>query len=319
MVMDSLKALLPVVVMIGLGNLARRFQWITQEQKEGATTLVFGILFPIMVFNLLSSTKLEMDIAAGVVMLLVCYTAFYFAGKSLFSRWLAPYGNIGGFLLTTAEGGNMALPLFLSIVGSSSPDAGDPMLLDLAGILFCFVVIPFLVCLQKNTKFDGNALMKQVLRSPMIIAACLGLVFNLSGLYSVMAKSTWMPVYTSVMNMVTAAITPIVLFSVGYDLQLKKGIVKPALRFVVLRLALFAGIIGLFFVFFPARMANPAFLIAVLLYFMAPTGFGVLGQIAPLVQTEDQKEYCSAVLTLNMVVTLVVYVCCVFLYPALTA
>ncbi len=121
------------------------------------------------------------------------------------------------------------------------------------------------------------------------------------------------------MNMITAAIIPIVLFSVGYDLQLKKGIVKPALRFVVLRLALFAGIIGLFFVLFPARMANPAFLIAVLLYFMAPTGFGVLGQIAPLVQTEDQKEYCSAVLTLNMVVTLVVYVCCVFLYPALTA
>ena len=75
MVMDSLKALLPVVVMIGLGNLARRFQWITQEQKEGVTTLVFGILFPIMVFNLLSSTKLEMDIAAVVVMLLVCYTA----------------------------------------------------------------------------------------------------------------------------------------------------------------------------------------------------------------------------------------------------
>ena len=60
MVVDSLKALLPVVEMIGLGNLARRFQWITQEQKEGATILVFGILFPIMVFNLLSSTKLEM-------------------------------------------------------------------------------------------------------------------------------------------------------------------------------------------------------------------------------------------------------------------
>lgn len=319
MAMTSITALMPVVVMLALGQLARRFQWISAAQKDGATKLVFGLLFPVMIFNLLASTKLQMDIASMVLMLLVCYTVFYFAGKTIFAKWLAPYGNIGGFLLTTAEGGNMALPLFLSIVGQNSPSAGDPILLDLAGILFCFVVIPFLVCLQENAKFDAASLFKRVLQSPMIIAAISGLLVNMSGLYTMLAASSWMPVYSSVISVLTDPIIPIVLFSVGYDLNLQTAILKPALRFVVLRLALFAGIIGLFFLFFPVRMKDPAFLIAVLLYFMAPTGFGVLGQIDPLLKTTDQKEYCSAVITLNMIVTLVVYLCVVFLYGALMA
>lgn len=312
--METASAIVPVFAMLALGWMARRFHWLNSSAKEGAVSLVFGILFPVMVFNLLASVHLVMDVAGIVIMLLVCYTLFYLAGRTLFAKWLSPYSQIGSFLLTTAEGGNMALPLFLSIIKSGSASAGDPMLLDLAGILFCFLIIPFLVCTQTAKKTDFRQIGKQVIRSPMILAAVFGLLFNLSGLYAKMAAASWMPVYTAVMNMICAPIIPVVLFSVGFDLKMERGIAAPALRFLVLRLALFAGIIGLFFLLFPERMADPDFLIAVILYFMAPTGFGVLGQIAPLLKSEEQKEYCSAVITLNMAVTLIVYLFCVFLH-----
>ncbi len=77
---------------------------------------------------------------------------------------------------------------------------------------------------------------------------------------------------------------------------------------MAVRVLLFAGIIGLLYLLFPATMANQDFAAAAWLYFMGPVGFGVIVQITPLLHTEEERAYCSGVITLNMVVTLVVYV-----------
>lgn len=314
--MTSLVSLVPVFFMLVLGFLARHFSWISANQKEGALKTVFTIFFPLMVFNLLSSTALQADLIDLVIFLLACYTLFYLLAKTLLKKFLAPYSAIGAFLLTTAEGGNMSLPLFLSIIGSSSTHAGDPILLDLAGIFFCFLIIPVLVSLDLHQAAPKKTLLVSTLRSPMILASLFGLAFNLSGLYGRLAGSSWMPIYTSCMNMVTASIIPIVLFSLGYDFRIRRGILGPALRLLVVRLALFALILlGLYFLF-PARMHDPAFACAAILYFMAPTGFGVLGQIDPLLDDADKKEYCSIVIDLNMIVTMTVYIICVLCFSS---
>ncbi|MFQ7172233.1 MAG: hypothetical protein ACLRQF_09205 [Thomasclavelia ramosa] len=44
-------------------------------------------------------------------------------------------------MLTTCEGGNVALPLYLSIVGASS----NTVIFDLAGVFMAFVIIPIMV------------------------------------------------------------------------------------------------------------------------------------------------------------------------------
>lgn len=315
--MSSYTVIVPVLFILMLSWISRRAGWISLAQKDGALKIVFSIFFPFMIFNLMASVQLKLDIASMVVLLLVLYGVYYYLGRTVFAKWLAPYSEIGAFLLTTAEGGNMALPLYISIVGAKSATAGYPILLDLAGMLFCFIVIPVLVCAREDKKVEPLHLARQVIHSPMIIAACLGLLANLTGFYAWMSTTSFMPWYSSVISMVTSPIIPVVLYAVGYDFQLTKNITGPAWRCVLLRLVLFSVIIGLFFLLFPDRMQDPAFLIAAILYFTAPTGFGVLGQIEPLLKTEDQKEYSSAVFTLNMAVTLVVYACCSILYTAL--
>ena len=48
--------------------------------------------------------------------------------------------------------------------------------------------------------------------------------------------------------------------------------------------------------------------IAVLLYFMCPTGFALPMQLTPLCSNESDEQFMSAFLSLFMIVTLVVYV-----------
>ncbi len=65
-------------------------------------------------------------------------------------------------------------------------------------------------------------------------------------------------------------------------------------------------IIG-FFVFFPQLMAEKTYLIAVLIYFMCPTGFALPMQISPLYKKEEDSSFTSAFISLYMIITLIVY------------
>lgn len=46
------------------------------EQKNGANTIVFNLLFPIMIFNLLASTQIEADILPMILYsrLIFCFS-----------------------------------------------------------------------------------------------------------------------------------------------------------------------------------------------------------------------------------------------------
>ncbi len=276
--MQALQTLAPILFMAGLGWLSRTRHWITQEQKEGANQIVFGLLFPVMVFNLLASSTLAPSIGGIVLLVLVCYCLFYLTGRTLLQKWFAPYSGIAPFLLTTAEGGNFALPLFLSIVGTTtaeggnfalplflsivgtqSPNAGDPMLLDLAGVAFCFLIIPLLVARQKDMNVHAGDMVKQMLKTPMVIAAFSGLLVNVTGLYAWAQAAPWFGVYSQVMAMVTAPIIPMILYIIGYNLEFSTRILQPAAKLVAVRLLFFAGILGLLYLLFPAAMADPAF------------------------------------------------------------
>ena len=46
------------------------------------------------------------------------------------------------------EGGNVALPLYLSIVGTSS----NTVIFDIAGTMICFIVLPVLIAKSAATE-----------------------------------------------------------------------------------------------------------------------------------------------------------------------
>ena len=118
--MVALSTLFPVLFMVILGFISRVKGFVTPEQKEGANTIVFNVLFPILIFNILLTSKIESSAVFIVFYVFVAFCLAMIVGKLLGKFTGKKFSHISYFMLTTCEGGNVALPLYTSIVGVDS-------------------------------------------------------------------------------------------------------------------------------------------------------------------------------------------------------
>ncbi|WP_346676489.1 AEC family transporter [Erysipelatoclostridium sp. An173] len=311
--MAALTTLFPVFFMIGLGAIARIKNWITPEQKDGANNIVFNVLFPIMIFNVLFTAKIEVSVIWVIIYVFIAFVLTMIIGKLISGFTGKELAHISPYLLTTCEGGNVALPLYTSIVGLSY--ASNTVIFDIAGSFIAFVVIPILVAKSTAGKTNNKDLLKTIFTNSFVIAVTLALILNLSGFYNYLSQTPFINVYTSTITQATAPIVGMILFIIGYNLKIKKETLPSLLKLLSVRLVLYVCIIAGFFIFFPTMMADKIYMIAVLIYFMSPTGFAVPMLISPLNKSEEDADFQSAFISLFMVITLIVYtVIVIFIY-----
>lgn len=311
--MAALTTLFPVFFMIGLGAIARIKNWITPEQKDGANNIVFNVLFPIMIFNVLFTAKIEVSVIWVIIYVFIAFVLTMVIGKLISGFTGKELAHISPYLLTTCEGGNVALPLYTSIVGLSY--ASNTVIFDIAGSFIAFVVIPILVAKSTAGKTNNKDLLKTIFTNSFVIAVTLALILNLSGFYNYLSQTPFINVYTSTITQATAPIVGMILFIIGYNLKIKKETLPSLLKLLSVRLVLYVCIIAGFFIFFPTMMADKIYMIAVLIYFMSPTGFAVPMLISPLNKSEEDADFQSAFISLFMVITLIVYtIIVIFIY-----
>lgn len=308
--MAALATLLPVFFMLALGWASHQFGWVSPESKAGANSVVFGVLFPIMIFNLMATADLDMSVMPIVGYVFLMYLLAMLVVGPLTARFIGPErAHFSKYLLTTHEGGNVALPLYLSIVGASS----NTVIFDLAGTFTCFVVIPIMIARESAKGTSAADIIRGIVTSPFIIAVVSGLILNLTGLYGLILSSPFGEAWTATISMVTSPIVGLILFCLGYDLTVDKDTISPILRLGAVRLAWSLLIVIGFLLLFHTRMADHEFLMAVLIYFACPTGFGMTPLLYPLYKDNREAGFTSAFMSLYIVVTLVVYTLVVLL------
>ncbi len=297
--------LFPVFFMLFLGYLARKKEWITTQQNEGGKKIVFNILFPILVFHVLAQSELKKEFLIQILFLFFAWSFVFLVGKAMTSFTGKRFSNSSPYLLLTCEGGNVALPLYISLVGAAH--AVNIVTFDVAGILINFGLVPILVTKQSSSELNWKSLLKKIFTSSFILAVLIGILFNVTGIYSYLMNSTFQDIYLSTIDIVLKPITGIILFTLGYELKLNRAMLQPLWRLSLLRLLTCSGIIGTFFLFFPNLMKEEVFSIAVFLYFMCPTGFPVPLQIQALVKKEEEEHFMSAFISVFLMIALAVY------------
>lgn len=80
--MTALTTLFPVFFMLTLGFVSRIKAWVTVDQKSGANTIVFQILFPILIFNVLLTSKIEASVIYIVAYVFIAFMVALFIGKA---------------------------------------------------------------------------------------------------------------------------------------------------------------------------------------------------------------------------------------------
>lgn len=305
--MQAIAKLFPVFFVLLMGLYARKRNWISHEQNDGIKSLALGILFPFLIYNIVADASLDKQIGVEIVYLIGVWIFVYFLGRLLCRIMPKELSELSPFLLLTCEGGAVALPLYISVVGSAY--AVNLIPFDLAGILVNFIFVPTVLQLKQSNKFQLLPLVKNVVSAPFVIAAVLGFITNLTGLQDMLLKNEiFGPLYENTIATLTAPIAALILFSLGYSINLKKSYLMPLVKLAGIRILFCTGIIASFFLLFPSKMANPIFLFGVLLYFYCPTGFPVPLQIKDILDNEEKEEFVSAFISMFLLIALAVYV-----------
>ncbi|GAB6961623.1 hypothetical protein JCM17724A_03720 [Prevotella fusca JCM 17724] len=249
--------------------------------------------------------ELSTNFIYEILFLDAAWILVYLIGKSIAKPVSGRYARLAPFLLMTCEGGSVALPLYIALVGAEH--AVNIITFDVAGILINFGLVPALVTRQTAKDVAFLPLAKRIITAPFIIAVIVGILVNLSGLYQWLTENDIHRVYDGTMDIAMAPIASIILFTLGYGFHLRTAQLKPLLALTVVRLVLCGAIVAAFFLLFPELMAVKIFLVGVLLYFACPTGFPVPLQIESLCKDEDDESFMSAFISIFIAVAMVVY------------
>lgn len=240
-----LSTLVPVAVLIALGNILRRRKVLDEDFWEAAERLVFFVLFPCLLFN--KTARADMGgVAVGpmasVLLTAIVVTAFATILVRRFTDTRGP-GFAAVFQGATQQNTYIGFAVasgLLGLVGDILSAVAAAVMVPLVNTL-SVVVLARLGSSRAKKKPGWTSVPLVVLRNPLIIALATGWTFNALG---------WgaPPVVDGVTAMLGQGALPLALLCVGAGLRLKEikhagqpVFVSAALKLVVLPVVAFLG------------------------------------------------------------------------------
>ncbi len=303
--MTALVTVAPVFFMLALGFASKQLGWITTDQTAGLKAVVFNVLFPIMVFNALFTTSFKAEYLLLIAFMLVVQLLGLAFGAFTSKPVAGRFARVSRYLTATSDGGNACYPLAAALLGTQI--IGNVVLFDIATLVICFLVVPMLASAQAGGESDVKSLLLDALKSTTVIAMLAGLVLSLLGVYTAIDGTPWGDLYTGVTSMATQAIVPAILFTLGFDMSIDRETIVPLAKTLASRIAYMAIACLVFTLLFPNLAADENFLIVAIIYTMAPPAFIMPGLVEPAVQSDDERAFLSAFISVNMIWTVVVF------------
>ena len=294
--MEVLEIVLPVLAMIILGILCRKWKLLDQSGVNNMKTLVTNIMLPVAIFHALATAEYSGKIGILVLIMFVMLLISFGAGFWMKRFMDEPYKKYLPFLVCIYEGGMMAYPLYTSLCGSEN--LSQIAVLDIAGLLFGFsVYMGMLGQTENGEKINAKSLFYSALRTPAFI--------GLTRMSTRLLDSPFGNCYLSVENILTTAITPIILIVVGYSMELAPELISPCLKTILLRVLLqavmIAGVLmAVKYLAGGSRLLN----LAVITYMSSPATFSM----QTFLRKKESSAYASTTNSLYCVVSILVYI-----------
>lgn len=301
--MEALSSVLKILVMLAIGLFCRKTKLLSRTGTGEIKKFITSIVLPVAIFNALATADYNMSmVMIFAIMLVVLFISFgigFPAGPIL----PEPYKRYLPFVTSVYEGGMMAYPLYMSLFGEDK--LANVAIFDIATMLFCFsIFISVLQSAESGKKITFSNMANCALHNPVFIAAMLGIFCGLTGTIKMLVASDAGIVYTSVKDIITTVLNPLILVVVGYDFEFDGKRILFAAKAIAVRV-LTQGILLMPLLLFISYQyqGNALMYGAAILYMSAPPSFGIQSYI----ENEEPNKFISTVNSLYMIVTLLVY------------
>ena len=302
--MNVLEIVLPVLVMIVVGMLCRKWKILTRDGINNMKVLVTNVMLPVAIFHALATAEYNKETGILILIMFVMLVVSFGLGFLLKPFLKGTYQKYLPFMVSVYEGGLMAYPLYTSLCGSEN--LSRIAVLDIAGLLFGFsVYMGMLGQTENGEKINAKSLFYSALRTPAFIGTVLGIIAGLTRMITRLLDSPFGNCYLSVENILTTAITPIILIVVGYSMELAPELISPCLKTILLRVLLqavmIAGVLmAVKYLVGGSRLLN----LAVITYMSSPATFSM----QTFLRKKESSAYASTTNSLYCVVSILVYI-----------
>lgn len=302
--MDVLQIVMPVLVMIILGMLCRKWKILTGEGVANMKVLVTNVMLPVAIFHALATAEYNKETGILILIMLVMLIVSFSLGFVLKPFLKGKYQRYLPFMVSVYEGGLMAYPLYTSLCGSEN--LSHVAVLDIAGLLFGFsIYMGMLGQVEDGGKIDVKKLFSSAIRTPAFIASVLGIIAGLSKIIIILLDSPFGGVYQSVENILTTSVTAIILLVVGYSMELNANLLKPCITTILIRMIL-QGVMmaGVLFAVHSLVGDSQIVNLAIITYMSSPATFSM----QTFMKDEEGSAYVSTTNSMYCLVSILVYI-----------
>ena len=302
--MDVLQIVTPVLVMIILGMLCRKWKILTGEGVANMKVLVTNVMLPVAIFHALATAEYNKETGILILIMLIMLIVSFSLGFVLKPFLKGKYQRYLPFMVSVYEGGLMAYPLYTSLCGSEN--LSHVAVLDIAGLLFGFsIYMGMLGQVEDGRKIDVKKLFSSAIRTPAFIASVLGIIAGLSNIIIILLDSPFGGVYQSVENILTTSVTAIILLVVGYSMELNANLLKPCITTILIRMIL-QGVMmaGVLFAVHSLVGDSQIVNLAIITYMSSPATFSM----QTFMKDEEGSAYVSTTNSMYCLVSILVYI-----------
>ncbi len=294
--------ILPIVVALALGMLARRRGWIGEQGVDALKNIVSRITLPIVLFNAMFTATYSASAAVVIFAVFFGFVLGLLAGKAL-SKAFPQFGKYFPFLITTCESGMMGYPLIAMLFGARGQQAFA--MADLPHTVFFFAVALTFMRIAGGRRPAAGEIVRGIFSAPPFDGMLLGMVLGLLNVDELLAGTELWGVYTTLVEFITAPTTMLVLLFLGYSLSFRREVMRPVVTTALLRFAVMGAIAALcvciVFLIVPFDRVQ---LFSILLVFLLPPSFGI-----PIFAGSkgSEEEYISTTISFSTLLTLLAF------------
>lgn len=300
MIIKIFETALPVLVMIVLGYVCHAKSFIDIRGLQGLKSLISNITLPVVLFNAFFCASYS---SRTLVLFVVIYTGFgaALAAGFILKRFNKKHARFMPFLLSGAEGGMLGYALYGLITGAQAEFAT----VDLGQTIFAYTTYLAFLKASDGQQVSANLILKNMMTNKCFVGMLLGIIGGASGLGSLLQSSFYGGIYTALTGMIATPTSAIVLIVVGYELNLKKDLLKPVLKTVLSRV-LIMGTLLVLISFLSTKLFgfDKDLQVALMILYALPAPF-----IIPMfAEVGEEGEYISTTLSVNTLLTLLLFI-----------
>lgn len=299
MFLRVLEMVLPVLILLLLGCWCRFRQIFDHGGLMGLKSVISNIALPVVLFNAFFTAKYSLTVA---MLFVAVYIGFCDDGRGLRT---APacraIWKIYALSVVRRRGRYVGIRPLRLLTGEQSGFAA----VDLGQTVFAYTA--FLAVLKST---DGQTLSARMMLRNMVTNRCfvgmlLGIILGVAGLGTFVAGSPVSGIVFGSISAITAPTSALVLLVVGYELNLKKSLLKPVAITVLSRLILMGILLVMIsMLIFSIVPYDKNLHLALMVLYALPAPF-----IIPLFSDVGKDgEYISTTLSLHTLCTMLLFV-----------